>query len=179
MAIAANVCIAILKFVAAAVTGSSAMLSEGIHSLVDTGDGVLLTVGLRRARRAADPDHPFGHGKEIYFWTLVVAILVFAVGGGMSVYQGITHLVYPRAIERPLWSYMVLGGSALFEGSSWAVAWRACARRSAVRMRAPACRSSRRARASAAPPGPPRIAGSRWTTASTFSCAAARATSPF
>jgi cation diffusion facilitator family transporter len=123
-AIAANVCIAVLKFAAAAVTGSSAMLSEGIHSVVDTGDGVLLFVGMRRARMPADEKHPFGHGKEIYFWTLVVAILVFAVGGGMSVFEGITHLLQPHPVENARWSYIVLAGSAVFEGTSWAVAWR-------------------------------------------------------
>src|SRR4051812_40104119 len=123
-AIVANVCIAALKFTAAIITGSSAMLSEGIHSLVDTGDGVLLFVGLRRARLPADEAHPFGHGKEIYFWTLVVAILVFAVGGGMSVYEGITHLLQPHPVENARWSYIVLAGSAVFEGASWGVAWR-------------------------------------------------------
>jgi cation diffusion facilitator family transporter len=123
-AIAANLCIAALKFVAAGVTGSSAMLSEGIHSLVDTGDGILLFVGMRRAQRPADADHPFGHGKEVYSWTLVVAILVFAGGGGMSLFEGITHLFSPRPIERPAWSYVVLAGSVMFEASSWTVAWR-------------------------------------------------------
>jgi cation diffusion facilitator family transporter len=123
-AIGANVCIAFLKFIAAAVTGSSAMVSEGIHSLVDTADGILLFVGIRRGRVPPDEQHPFGHGKEVYFWTLVVAILVFAVGGGMSVYEGITHLLHPRHIEDPIWSYAVLAGSMLFEGLSWTIAWR-------------------------------------------------------
>jgi cation diffusion facilitator family transporter len=123
-AIAANVCIAVLKFIAAAVTGSAAMLSEGIHSLVDTADGVLLYVGLRRGQLPADEQHPFGYGKEVYFWTLVVAVLVFAVGGGMSVYEGIIHLLQPRRLENAIWSYAVLGGSILFEGTSWMVAWR-------------------------------------------------------
>jgi len=123
-AIAANVAIAVLKFIAAAVTGSSAILAEGIHSLVDTADGVLLFVGLRRGRLPADEEHPFGHGKEVYFWTLVVAILVFAVGGGMSVFEGITHLIAPRRLTNPIWSYAVLLGSIVFEGISWRVAWR-------------------------------------------------------
>jgi cation diffusion facilitator family transporter len=123
-AIAANVCIAVMKFVVAALTGSSAMLSEGIHSLVDTGDGVLLYIGLRRARMPADDQHPFGHGKEIYFWTLVVAILVFAVGGGMSIYEGIVHLIHPHPMTSAAWAYAVLGGSVVFEGTSWTVAWR-------------------------------------------------------
>ena len=117
-AIAANVAIAVLKFIAAAVTGSSAILAEGIHSLVDTADGVLLFVGLRRGRLPADEEHPFGHGKEVYFWTLVVAILVFAVGGGMSVFEGITHLIAPRRLTNPIWSYAVLLGSIVFEDIS-------------------------------------------------------------
>jgi cation diffusion facilitator family transporter len=127
-AILANVAIAALKFVAAAFSGSSAMLSEGIHSLVDTGDGVLLWVGMRRSRRPADLRHPFGHGKELYFWTLIVAVLIFAVGGGMSAYEGIIHLVHPRAAERGWWIYLVLGGAFLFEGTSWWLAWRGFSR---------------------------------------------------
>jgi cation diffusion facilitator family transporter len=124
-AIIANLAIAAMKFVAAAVSGSSAMLSEGIHSLVDTGDGVLLWIGLSRSQRPADDQHPFGHGKELYFWTLVVAILVFAVGGGMSIFEGITHLMNPRRHTAGGWTYAVLGGASLFEGTSWLFAWRA------------------------------------------------------
>jgi len=123
-AIAANVGIAVLKFFAAALSGSSAILAEAIHSLVDTADGVLLYVGLRRGKLPADEQHPFGHGKEVYFWTLVVAILVFAVGGGMSVFEGITHLMEPRRLTNPVWSYAVLLGSIVFESISWMVAWR-------------------------------------------------------
>jgi cation diffusion facilitator family transporter len=123
-AIASNLGIAIIKFVAAAVTGSSAMLSEGIHSLVDTGDGVLLWVGTRRATRPPDERHPFGHGKELYFWTLVVAVLIFAVGGGMSIFEGIQHLMHPHALEHLGWSYGVLAGSLLLEGGSWTIAAR-------------------------------------------------------
>ena len=124
-AIVANLAIAAMKFVAAALSGSSAMVSEGIHSLVDTGDGVLLWVGLERSRRPADELHPFGHGKELYFWTLVVAVLVFAVGGGMSIYEGVLHLIHPRPRSAALWTYAVLGGAFVFEATSWTFAWRA------------------------------------------------------
>jgi len=124
-AIAANLGIAIIKFIVAAVSGSSAMISEAIHSLVDTGDGLLLWLGLRRSERGPDAQHPFGHGKELYFWTLVVAVMVFAVGGGMSVYEGILHLIHPRTAQPDFWTYVVLGGALAFEGTSWAFAWRA------------------------------------------------------
>jgi cation diffusion facilitator family transporter len=124
-AIAANVGIAALKFTVAALSGSSAMISEAIHSLVDTGDGILLWLGLRRSQRPPDELHPYGHGNELYFWTLIVAVMVFAVGGGMSVYEGILHLIHPRVAKHDLWAYGVLGGSLAFEGSSWAFAWRA------------------------------------------------------
>ena len=124
-AIAANLGIAAIKFVVATISGSSAMISEGIHSLVDTGDGVLLWLGLRRSERPSDQRHPFGHGKELYFWTLVVAVMVFAVGGGMSVYEGILHLIRPRPAKHDLWTYAVLGIALVFEGSSWTFAWRA------------------------------------------------------
>jgi cation diffusion facilitator family transporter len=123
-AVVANLTIAVLKFVAAAFTGSSAMISEGIHSLIDTGDGLLLWMGTRRSARPADDRHPFGHGKELYFWTLVVAVLIFAVGGGMSIYEGILHLLHPRRLESLIWSYGVLAASVLLEGGSWLVAAR-------------------------------------------------------
>jgi cation diffusion facilitator family transporter len=123
-AIAGNLAIAVSKFVAAFFTGSSAMLSEGIHSLVDTGNGGLLLFGIRQSKKPPDETHPFGHGKELYFWTLIVAIVIFAGGGGMSIYEGITHLVHPSPIESPFWNYTVLGLATLFEGISWTVAYK-------------------------------------------------------
>ena len=119
---AANVAIAVSKFVAAYFTGSSAMLSEGIHSLVDTGNGGLLLYGMHRSQRPADEQHPFGHGKELFFWTLIVAVLVFALGGGMSVYEGIKHIQHPEPLKNPLWNYIVLSISILFEGASAGIA---------------------------------------------------------
>jgi cation diffusion facilitator family transporter len=121
---AANLAIAITKFVAAGFTGSSAMLSEGIHSTVDTGNQVLLLLGLHSSQRPPDRQHPFGHGKELYFWGLIVAVLLFAGGGGMAVYEGISHLLHPSPLEDPTWNYAVLGIAFLFEGVSWGIALR-------------------------------------------------------
>jgi len=123
-AVVGNLGIACSKFVAAAVTGSSAMLSEGIHSTIDTGNGLLLLVGMRRSRRPPDAAHPFGHGKELYFWSFVVAVLIFGVGGGMSVYEGIKHLRHPVPIESPSWNYAVLGVAFVFESVSWGLAFK-------------------------------------------------------
>ena len=123
--IAANVAIALSKFAAAYITGSSAMLSEGIHSLVDTGNGGLLLYGMSRSQRPADAQHPFGHGKELYFWALIVAVLIFAIGGGMSFYEGIKHIEHPEPLENPFWNYIVLGVSILFEGAALGLAMRA------------------------------------------------------
>lgn len=117
-ALAANVAIAVVKFIAAGITGSSAMISEGIHSAVDSGNSMLLLLGMKRSRRPADESHPFGHGKEIYFWSLIVAILVFSLGGGMSVYEGISHIQHPEELKDPFWNYVVLVSSMFFEGSS-------------------------------------------------------------
>ena len=123
-AIAGNMAIAAIKFAAAAVTGSSAMISEGIHSLVDTGNGGLLLHGLRRSRRPADRQHPFGHGGEVYFWSLIVAVSIFGIGGGMSIYEGITHIRHPVRLEDPTINYVVLALAAVFEAMSFRVAWR-------------------------------------------------------
>ena len=123
-AIVANLAIAITKFIAAFFSGSSAMLSEAIHSLVDTGNGARLLVGLRQSRKPADDNHPFGHGKELYFWPLIVAILVFSLGGGMSVYEGITHLAHPHHGD-PTLSYVVLGLAFAFESISAFFAFKA------------------------------------------------------
>src|SRR5712664_206395 len=123
-AIAGNLAIAVTKLMAAFVTGSSAMLSEGIHSLVDTGNGGLLLLGFRKSQKPPDAQHPFGHGKELYFWSLVVAILIFALGGGMSVYEGVTHLSHPHA-SNPAWNYVVLGFAIVFESFSFYFAFKA------------------------------------------------------
>jgi cation diffusion facilitator family transporter len=123
-ALIGNMLISITKFVAASITGSSAMLSEGIHSLVDTGNQLLLLYGLKRAAKPADEAFPFGYGKEIYFWSFVVAILIFALGGGFSIYEGIRHLQHPEPITNANVIYLVLGLALLFEGAAWYFAFR-------------------------------------------------------
>lgn len=123
-AIAANLIIAAAKFVAAYFSGSSAMLSEGIHSLVDTGNESLLLLGIQRSRKPADDLHPFGHGMELYFWSLIVAIALFGIGGGMSFYEGVTHLQHGVAVADPRWSYAVLAIAFVAEGTSWTIALR-------------------------------------------------------
>jgi len=121
-AIAANAVIAVSKFAAGIISGSSAMLSEGIHSVVDTGNELLLSLGIHRSKKPADSLHPFGYGKELYFWSLIVAILLFGLGGGMSIYEGISHLRHPAEIRDPIWNYVVLGIAFVAEGTSWAIA---------------------------------------------------------
>ena len=123
-ALVGNTLISITKFGAAAYTGSSAMLSEGIHSLVDTGNQFLLLYGIKRASKPADADFPFGYGKEIYFWSFIVAILIFALGGGISIYEGISSFQHPEAISNPIINYIVLGLAILFEGAAWLFAFR-------------------------------------------------------
>ncbi|OFV84378.1 MAG: cation transporter [Acidobacteria bacterium RBG_16_64_8] len=124
-AIIGNAAIAAIKFVAGTMTGSSAMISEGIHSLVDTGNGGLLFHGLRSSTREPDADHPFGHGMEIYFWSLIVAVSIFGVGGGMSMYEGIIHMRSPSPLESPTINYIVLALAIVFESFSFSVAWKA------------------------------------------------------
>jgi cation diffusion facilitator family transporter len=119
-----NSLIAVTKFIAAAITGSSAMLSEGIHSLVDTGNQILLLHGIKQSHKPADERFPFGHGKEIYFWSFVVAILIFALGGGISIYEGIQHVRHPEPISNPVINYIVLGLAMIFEGAAWFFALR-------------------------------------------------------
>ena len=127
-ALAANLGIAVAKFVAAAISGSSSMLTEGVHSLVDSGNQLLLLYGQHRARRPADEIHPFGYARELYFWSFVVAILIFAVGAGVSVYEGYRHVVDPEPLRSPLINYAVLAVSVALEGTSWFLAMRAFAR---------------------------------------------------
>lgn len=119
VALVGNLLVAISKFVAAAWTGSSAMLSEGIHSVVDTTNELLLIYGIHKASNRPDPDHPLGYGREIYFWSFVVALLIFTLGAGASVYEGITHILNPTPIENAIVTYVVLALSAVFEGASW------------------------------------------------------------
>lgn len=123
-ALVANVGIAVAKFVAAGLTGSSSMLSEGFHSLVDSGNQVLLLYGQHRAKRPPDTRHPFGYGRELYFWAFVVAILIFALGAGISIYEGWQHIVTPEPLQDPTVNYVVLGIAVLLEGTSWVVAVR-------------------------------------------------------
>jgi cation diffusion facilitator family transporter len=123
-AIVANLGIAVAKFVVAAITGSAAMLAEGIHSAVDTGNEFLLLIGERNSAKPADKRHPFGYGKALYFWALLVALSVFSLGGGLSIYHGISALRHPEPLQDPLWNYVVLAVSACFEGYSWNVSRR-------------------------------------------------------
>ncbi|OAN58916.1 cation diffusion facilitator family transporter [Sphingobium sp. TCM1] len=123
-ALLANVGIAIAKFVAAAITGSSSMLTEGVHSLVDSGNQLLLLYGQAKADRPPDAAHPFGYGRELYFWAFVVAILIFAVGAGVSIYEGWRHIASPEPLRDPTVNYAVLGIAMVLEGTSWAIAVR-------------------------------------------------------
>ena len=118
IAFAANLGIAASKFVAAAFTGSSAMLTEGVHSVVDSTNQLLLLWGRKAARRPADATHPLGHGSELYFWSFVVAVMVFAVGAGVSIYEGVLHISNPEPAVSPIVAYVVLAFAFLLEGGS-------------------------------------------------------------
>lgn len=120
-AIVANLGIAVAKFVVAGITGSAAMMAEGIHSAVDTGNELLLLVGEHNSAKKADARHPFGYGKVVYFWALIVALSVFTLGGGFSIYHGVHAILHPEPLGDPLWNYVVLGIAAVFEGYSWNV----------------------------------------------------------
>lgn len=121
-ALIGNLLVAATKFVAAAVTGSSSMLSEAVHSLVDTGNEALLLYGYFRAGRRPDETHPLGYGRELYFWSFIVSLLLFAIGAGVSIYEGIDHIIEPNPISNPAVNYIVLALSAIFEGASWWIA---------------------------------------------------------
>lgn len=123
-ALAGNLLVALTKAVAAVITGSSAMVSEAVHSFVDSGDQILLLYGIHRSKRPPHPEHPLGHGRELYFWTFIVAILIFALGAGISIYEGILHVQKPEPIDKPIVNYVVLGLSAVFEGWTWLIALR-------------------------------------------------------
>ncbi len=127
-ALVGNLLIAVTKGIAAALSGSSAMLSESVHSMVDTGNELLLLYGLKRAAKPPDKVHPYGYGRELYFWSFVVALLIFAVGAGVSAYEGVVHIRHPEPI-RDVWiNFVVLGLAAVFEGISWWFGWKAFSR---------------------------------------------------
>jgi cation diffusion facilitator family transporter len=121
-ALAGNLMIALTKFAAAAWTGSSAMLSEGVHSIVDTSNQILLLYGINRAAKPPDEDHPLGYGRELYFWSFIVALLIFSLGAGVSFYEGISHILAPAPISDPYVNYIVLGISFVFEGVTFLIA---------------------------------------------------------
>jgi cation diffusion facilitator family transporter len=121
-ALVGNLLVAVTKFGAAAATGSSSMLSEAVHSLVDTGNEGLLLYGYFRSSRRPDAAHPLGYGRELYFWSFIVSLLLFAIGAGVSIYEGINHIFYPHPITGTTVNYIVLALSAVFEGGSWWIA---------------------------------------------------------
>lgn len=124
-ALAANLLIALTKFIAGSFTNSSSMISEGIHSTVDTANQLLILYGIKRSKKAPDQSHPFGYGKELYFWSFVVSILIFGLGGALSIYQGIAHIMEPEIMKDPFWNYIVLFLSLIFEGTSFIIAIKA------------------------------------------------------
>jgi cation diffusion facilitator family transporter len=123
-ALAGNLLVAVTKGAAALWTGSSSMLSEAVHSLVDTGNGGLLLYGMHRAGKQATPEHPIGYGRELYFWSFIVAVLIFALGAGVSIFEGMAHIREPEPVKDPYINYIVLALAFVFEGVSWSVALR-------------------------------------------------------
>ncbi|WP_214071002.1 cation diffusion facilitator family transporter [Mucilaginibacter sp. dw_454] len=121
-ALLANLLIAVTKFVAGTISRSAAMMAEGVHSAVDTVNQLLLLLGISLSKKKPDKYHPLGYGKELYFWSFVVSILIFGLGGGLSIYQGVTHILQPVALGDPKWSYIVLAISVVFEGTSLIIA---------------------------------------------------------
>lgn len=121
-ALAANLLIAITKFIAGSFSNSSAMIAEGVHSLADTINQLLILFGIRQSKKPPDATRPFGYGKELYFWSFIVSIIIFGLGGGVSVYQGYQHIIKPETTGDPTWNYVVLGISFFFEGSSLLIA---------------------------------------------------------
>ncbi|GAC1305697.1 MAG: cation diffusion facilitator family transporter [Vulcanimicrobiaceae bacterium] len=128
VAIAVNLAIALAKGIVAFLSGSAAMTAEAIHSLVDTANEAILLFGIRRSKLPANDRHPFGYGQELYFWTLVVAVCIFGIGGGMTIFEGIERTISPHRLENPMWSYVVLGTSFALESLSWIVSYRAVMR---------------------------------------------------
>jgi cation diffusion facilitator family transporter len=122
-ALAANLLVALTKFVAAFWTGSSAMLSEAVHSVVDTGNQGVLLYGIHRSLQPPDDMHPLGHGRELYFWSFIVALLMFTIGAGVTFFEGLSHIYAPHPIENPVVNYIVLACSTVFEGATWLYAW--------------------------------------------------------
>ena len=124
VALVGNLLVTATKLVAAVWTGSSAMMSEAVHSFVDTGNELLLLYGMHRSSRRPDVEHPIGYGRELYFWSFIVALQVFALGAGVSIYEGVLHVLHPQPIADPLVSYLVLGFALVFDGASWWVSVR-------------------------------------------------------
>ena len=123
-ALGANLLVALTKFIAAFWTGSSAMLSEAVHSVVDTGNQGVLLYGIHRSLKPPDDTHPLGHGRELYFWSFIVALLMFTIGAGVTLFEGVSHIYEPHPIENPLVNYIVLACSTVFEGATWLYAWK-------------------------------------------------------
>ena len=123
-ALAANVAIMVTKFIAAAASGSTSLFSEGIHSVVDSSDSLLLLLGLTLSRRGPTREHPYGQGLQVYFWTLVVAMSIAGMGGGISIYEGVIHIAHAHRIQAITWAYGVLVMSFVFEGASLVISWR-------------------------------------------------------